>query len=167
MNRSIVWRAAAIALVGALAILSTEWALAQPLHERLSHGVALATAAVLRPLDLPAYVDGTTVYSLGYAVQVVPECNGLIGTSVVLAGVALLSLPWRRRLLLGALGLVAVAAVNLLRVTSVLVIGTRSASGADVIHEALFPLLYVVVFGYLWFVWLTREAAAVERPELA
>jgi exosortase/archaeosortase family protein len=150
-------KTAAVVFVGALGMLSEGWRGTAPIHRHVSRLLAAATELLVRLLGLPTYLDGTTVYSLGYAVRVVPECNGLVILATILTGVALLRMPRRQRLMWALVLLFAVSALNLLRITTVLVIGTRSAAIAKLTHEVVFPVVWIGVFACLWFFWLKLE----------
>lgn len=128
----------------------------------ISEGYARLVGHSVEWFGLPAYVDGTAVYSLGYAVRVVPECNGMIGTLVALAAVSLLKLSRLQRIKLYALTLVVSLMFNTMRIAGVLVLGTRSSALADTFHEVLFPAIWFCLGVGLWFQWLRHEYATQE-----
>jgi exosortase/archaeosortase family protein len=150
-------KTAAIAIVGALGMVSEGWSVSAPIHEPASRFLAVAADRLVRLLGLPTYLDGTTVYSLGFSVRVVPECNGLIIIATILTGVALLRIPRRQRLICALVLLLSVWVLNLLRIVTVLAIGTRSAANAEVAHRVVFPAIWTGLFGCLWFFWLKSE----------
>lgn len=146
-----------IVLVGGLAVLSESWRLAAGFHAPLQRLVAQGTSGFLQLFGFPIYLDESTVHSLNYSVSVIPSCDGLAPAAIVLTGVALLSVSRVQKLRLALLGVVAVYVMNVLRIATVLGVGTRSAEGAHVAHEIVFPALWLLVFGVLWLVWLRRE----------
>jgi exosortase/archaeosortase family protein len=152
----------AIVLLGGLAVFLENWPVTLGLHAPLRWLVATGSAACAGLLGLPTYLDGTTVHSLNYSVAVIPACGGLSGTVLVLATAAMFSVAWKQRLKLALIGVVLIYAFNVVRVATVLVVGTRSLGGADFLHDVGFPALWTVAFATLWFYWLLREAPAPE-----
>lgn len=157
---------AVVGVAGGLAVLSESWGPASGIHRVASRLAAVATGRVVEFLGMPAYVDGTSVYGLGYSIRVVAECDALAPAVVGLTGVALLGVSLRRKLELAALGLVLAFVLNVLRLSTVLTVGTRSQATANVLHEVVFPGAWIAVFAVLWFAWLNRLAAdeALEAP---
>lgn len=155
----------AIAALGVLAVLSEGWQFAAPLHHLLCLAAVDATDFILRTIGLPTYVDGMDIHGPGYSVSIVPACNGLVAFTVLLSGIALVSLPSITRALLALIALPAVFLANVARITTTLTIGTRSEEAARIAHETVFPLVIVLVFAALWYQWLAREAAAT-RPQV-
>jgi len=154
-NSRLITKVAVIAAVGGLASWSET--LAAGAHRALSGFLAHSVSAASDLLGMPTYVDGTAVYSLGYSVRVVPECNGLIGTSVALTAIALLRAGVRAKLQLALATFALSFALNAGRIWTVLLVGTRSQRGAEFVHETAFPVFWFGLAFGLWFYWLKHE----------
>lgn len=159
-------RASLVVVAGALAVASEQAAFCREVHLPLRELVANATGRIVELLGVPAWVDVTTVYAMGgYAVRVVPACDGL-APAVLLAGLAL-ALPaggrsWGGRFALALTGVVVAWSVNLVRIVTVLLLGTRSPGSARWIHEVAFPAIVLVAFAVLWVLWLQRSVSLLE-----
>ena len=160
LPRHFVSKVLIIGAVGCAGIASENWSRVGPGHEAVSRLVASHVGTVAGVFGLPTYVDGARVYSLGYSVRVVPKCNGAVAAVVVGLGIGLLSAPVRKRLLWAVSGVLAVHLVNLCRVFTILAIGTRSASGAAILHEWVSPSLWICLFSGLSIAWLRNELGA-------
>ena len=151
-------RTLVIVSLGGLAVFSEHSPETVALHAPLRWLVAAGAASCAGIFGLPTYLDGTTIHSINYSVAVIPACGGFSGMVLVFATAALLSLEWRLRIKFALLGVGVVYTFNVVRVSSVLMVGTRSSKGADFLHELLFPAIGTIAFAALWFYWLRREA---------
>jgi exosortase/archaeosortase family protein len=160
LPRHLVSKVLIIGVVGCAGIASENWSRTGPGHDAVSRLVASHVGAVAGVFGLPTYVDGARVYSLGFSVRVVAKCNGAVAAVVVGLGIGLLSAPVRKRLLWAVLGALAVHLVNLCRVFTILAIGTRSVSGATILHERVSPILWICLFSGFSIAWLRNELDA-------
>lgn len=145
----------AIGAVGGLASWSES--AASGAHRVTSEFLANSVSSGLSLLGMPSYVDGSAIYSLGYSVRVVPECNGFIGTSVALIAIALLRINMGTKLKLGITAFLLSFGLNAGRILTVLMVGTRSQRAADFVHEVAFPVFWFGLAFGLWFYWLKHE----------
>ena len=131
----------------------------------LCASTARLTGALLDLVGVPTYVDATRVHAIGYSLEIVPSCTALV--PVVVVGLALALLPGERlrRISLGLLGVALVVALNLLRLITLLLIGTRSTRAFEAADTWVFPALAVVVFALGAGVWLRAWEQEAE-PEL-
>lgn len=157
LTKSTLGKTAVIAAVGAIAYLLQETTALAPAHHALSRLVSSAASGLTGLAGMPTYRDGSSLYTMGYGVEVVPSCNGLVGTLIVLTGIALARLSSRSKLWLSIGGAVAVFAVNSARISTVLLVGSRSSDLAHSLHEIVFPGLWFILFGLLWYSWLHHE----------
>ncbi|HED63958.1 MAG TPA: hypothetical protein ENJ09_00220 [Planctomycetes bacterium] len=151
-------RAVALPLAfGALGTFLERWDGVRSHLAWLAGRLARATAEVMGWLGLPTYQDGASLYAVGYSIRIVPECTGLAASLLVAAAVATFPGPWGKRALrvLGALALV--EGLNLMRLVSVLLVGTRSPVWASRLHAVGFPLFFTLLAGFFWARWFRRE----------
>lgn len=114
------------------------------------------TSASLNLLGASTRVDGTIVASESFAVDIVAECTG-IGPMVVFAG-AVLAYPsrWRSKGLGALLGVVALAAINLVRITSLFWLGATFPQYLDFAHMLVWQAAIIVLSIALWLFWAER-----------
>ena len=120
-------------------------------------GIAAASGVALRAIGEPAIVAGTEIRSGTFGVNIENGCNG-IETALLLAA-AVLAFPasWRQRLIGFFLGFVAIQAVNLVRVVSLVWIGRHRPAMFDSSHTVIWQSA-VVLFGVLLFLfWASRQ----------
>jgi len=151
-------KTAILVFAGMVALLSEWFTLTRPMHAALGRWTATGVERVARTMGQPTYLDARSVHGFGYSVLVTPECDGLVAAVLLVTGVTLLSLPWRRKLLLFLLVIPGVFAANVARIVTILLIGTRNEQAADILHEIVFPVGVTLVLGVLWVRWLSHEA---------
>jgi exosortase/archaeosortase family protein len=148
-----------IAAAGCLIAATQHMAAFSDFHDLLSQWVAVACGRLTSWFGMPVYVDHTTLHSLDYSVRVTPPCNGSTGAllSVVAACVIRGSLWTKLRWAAGLLSIV--TACNVLRVITVLVVGTRSARWGTWAHDWVLPAIWMALGAVLWSAWLKKEIA--------
>jgi exosortase H (IPTLxxWG-CTERM-specific) len=129
-------------------------------------GVARVSAGALRLLGEPVTVEGTTIRSSLFSVQIENGCNGV--ETALLFGSAVLAFPapWRRRIAGLVLGFAAIQLVNLVRVVSLFWIGAHRPALFSSSHTVLWQSIVVLCGVLLFLAWATREQrvrAAAER----
>ncbi len=126
--------------------------------------VAHAAGATMRWLDPGVTVAGATIMNraTGFAIQVLAGCNGIEAAIVLVAAMLAFPAPWKRRLAGIAIGIVAIQALNMVRIASLYYLGEWSPAAFEWAHlyawQALIMLDALVVF-LLWMRSLPRPGA--------
>jgi len=124
--------------------------------------VAKAAGAVLNVLSEGVTVEGTSIRSPAFAVDVENGCNGL--ETALLLGAAVLAFPasWRARAVGLAAGFAGIQAINLVRVVSLFWIGRHRPALFSAAHTVIWQSIVVLAGVALFLVWAARQR---ERPE--
>lgn len=124
--------------------------------------IASVSAKISNVLGERVTVNGTEIHSGTFGVNIENGCNG-VETALLLAA-AVLAFPagWRQRLTGFFLGFLAIQALNLIRVVSLVWIGRHRPALFDSSHTVIWQSA-VVLFGVLIFLlWASRQ-----RPRAA
>lgn len=149
--------------------LATPWAdrvFVQP----FTQGLVDATAFLVRPFDSRVMADGDILrFSDGRgAVQVLAGCNAVEVCALLAA--AILAFPARLKYcLIGAgLGILALQAVNLLRIMTLLYLSRSSQTVFEFFHhyvwDAMIGLEGLLIF-FFWVRWQSRRGPVANRAE--
>ena len=141
-----------------------------PLVERLdvawtvARGIAWLSGWFLWSLGLvggfPVVIDGTNLASGTFRVDVSPGCSGVVPTMIYLSAVFAYPTGWRSKLIGTALGIGVIAAVNLLRVVSLFLIGVFAHQYFHDTHVYIAQALVVAIAAATWLFWAGRFADA-------
>ena len=118
------------------------------------------TSRSLNLLGTSTRADGTILSSDSFAVSIVAECTA-VGPLVLFIG-AVIAYPARLRAkTLGVLlGLVVLTVVNLIRIMSLLWIGSEYPQYLDMAHLLVWQTAIILLAIVLWLVWVERFAGA-------
>lgn len=126
--------------------------------EPFTGGVARASGVALDLLGQDMEREGTVLRNERFAVNIRNGCNGVETMIIFLAAVLAFPAPWRSRLGGLALGLVAIQAVNLVRVVALFLTGAYFPDLFDASHTVVWQTI-VILFGVLlWIFWADRFA---------
>lgn len=146
-----------VLLAGGFTLLSLNWV--------NDHAVVPFTAAVARvsglTLDLigqDVTLQGTVIRSPRFAVNIQNGCNGVETMLIFLAAVLAFPAAWRWRLIGLALGVVAIQAVNLVRVVALFLTGAYFPDLFDTSHTVIWQTLVILSGVGLWVLWANRSA---------
>ena len=95
----------------------------------------------------------------GHGVRIAPECDGMPPVLLFLAAVLVSPVPWRRRLLFGALGSLGILLLNQVRIGHLLWLSDRSPDVFHDAHEAWWPTGLVAAAGVMFLLWARRNAS--------
>ena len=127
--------------------------------------VAKTSGWLLDVIGQDVTMRGTQIVSSRFAVDIKNGCNGL--ETVIVFASAVLAFPaaWRVKLLGLAGGLVAIQAINLVRVVALFLTGAYFPSFFDSSHTVVWQSIVVACGVLLFLVWASRWAAPRQRSE--
>lgn len=118
-----------------------------------THGVTLATAALLRVFGQQVEVVGTVMRDATFAVNVKNGCNGIEALILLVSAILAFGGDWKRRLSGIALGFLVVEGANLIRIATLFEIGKHRPAAFDQFHLVIWQsviILLSVVYFVLW-----------------
>lgn len=124
-----------------------------------TRGVAAASAAVLRGLGQDVTTDGTILRSPSFAVDVKNGCNGLEALLLLIAAIAAYPASWKTRMAGILAGSVIIEGVNLIRVSSLFIIGRDYPRFFDSFHITIWQTVIFVLSIGLFTLWSSRFAS--------
>lgn len=163
------WRREAVFLAVFLALLAGSFTLISwnPVNDHVvepfTAGVAKVSGATLSLLGQDVVMRGTIIESPRFAVNIRNGCNGVETMLIFLAAVLAFPAPWAARAIGLAVGIVAIQAVNLLRVVALFFTGAYFPSWFDTSHTVIWQSLVILCGVLLWILWADRVA----RPKRA
>lgn len=124
--------------------------------------VARLSGAVLGLIGEDITVTGCELRSPRFAVTIYNGCNGLITSLIFVSGVLAFPASWRAKAAGVIAGLLAIQAINLVRIVSLYYIGVFLPDYFDESHILIWQSLVILAGVGLWIVW-ARSAAAASR----
>jgi exosortase/archaeosortase family protein len=117
---------------------------------------ARAAGFLAKVLDPAVTVAGTRVLADGFALDVVKGCTSLGPFAIFVAAVFAVptSLSWKVLGIFG--GFVTLAAINLVRITSLLYLGSAFPSVVEVVHLLVWQSIMILLAVVLWLWWRSK-----------
>jgi len=132
--------------------------------EPFTAGVARASGMTLNLLGQGITMHGTVIENQRFAVNIRNGCNGVETMLIFISAVLAFPASWRARSAGLVLGVLAIQAVNLLRVVALFYTGAYFPRLFDASHTVVWQTL-VILFGVLlWIFWANRYAAPSPPP---
>jgi exosortase H (IPTLxxWG-CTERM-specific) len=126
-----------------------------PLVGPLEALAARVTAALAHAAGTEALRAGTVVYHPGgFAFQISRGCLGLVPLALLATGIVAYPASRRRKLWGLAVGLPALAALNLLRLVQLFITGVRWPGAFDLDHDVVWQVIVVLATLGIWLAWL-------------
>jgi exosortase H (IPTLxxWG-CTERM-specific) len=125
--------------------------------------VVRSSAWLITLVDAQVVAGGKVLQSTrnGFAVSIEAGCNGIEAAIVLLSAMLAFPAPWKHRIVGMLAGLLAVQALNVVRVVSLFYLGQWSTAAFDWAHlyawQALI-MLDVLIVGLVWMRMLPRPA---------
>ena len=129
--------------------------------------VADTSSAVIRAFDGDARSQGEMVYSTrtGFAMIIMAGCNGVEAMLVLLAGILAYPAPWKLKLVGLAAGIVAIQALNLVRIVSLFYIGQWDMKWFEWAHLYAWQALIMLDALLVWMLWIRAiPSPAADEP---
>jgi exosortase H (IPTLxxWG-CTERM-specific) len=108
-------------------------------------------------------MSGTVIRSPRFAVNIENGCNGVETMLIFLAAVLAFPAPWKARAIGLVFGILAIQAVNLVRVVALFYTGAYFPTWFDTSHTVIWQSLVILSGVLLWILWADRVA----RPKPA
>lgn len=126
--------------------------------EPFTAGIAKVSGVTLNLLGQKITMKGTQIRNEKFGVNIRNGCNGVETMIIFLAAVFAFPAPWKARFLGLGLGVVAIQAVNLVRVVALFLTGVYLPNLFDSSHTVIWQTI-VILFGVLlWIFWANRYA---------
>jgi exosortase H (IPTLxxWG-CTERM-specific) len=126
--------------------------------EPFTAGIAKVSGATLNLLGQNVKMSGVQIRNESFGVSIRNGCNGVETMIIFLAAVFAFPAPWKARFLGLAIGIVAIQAVNLVRVVALFLTGAYFPKFFDSSHTVIWQTI-VILFGVLlWIFWANRFA---------
>lgn len=121
-----------------------------------TNGVAQVSTRAIQAMDPAVTVTGNTIFSTrnGFGIEILAGCNGVEAMIVLVAAILAFPAPWKHKLIGIALGVVAVQALNLVRIVSLFYLGQWSHAAFEWAHLYLWQALVMLDALLVWLVWL-------------
>lgn len=119
-------------------------------------GITWMTGALMRAAGLEVVQSATELAWRGERVSVMNGCNAIEALGILWAAVLAFPAPALLRLGAMAVGTVVIQAVNLVRVASLVVARSLVPSTFQLMHEAIWPALIILLAMAIWLVWIVK-----------
>lgn len=152
-----------VLLAGGFTLISLNWVNDHAI-EPFTAGIARVSGVVLDLMGQNISQQGTILRGSRFAVNIRNGCNGVEAMLIFLAAVLAFPAPWRSRLLGLAFGILAIQAVNLVRVVALFLTGAYFPSFFDASHTVVWQTLVILSGVLLWIFWANRFAVPPAEP---
>jgi exosortase H (IPTLxxWG-CTERM-specific) len=127
--------------------------------------LAAISAGIVKGFDPGVAADGKVLHSADgeFAVSIEAGCNGVEATIVLVAAILAFPASWQRKLAGLGLGILAVQALNVIRVISLFYLGQWNFDAFDFAHRYVWQALIMLDVLIVWLLWvrtLSRRAPA-------
>lgn len=118
--------------------------------------VAKASAGIVTTFDGNAVSQGKALFNpkTGFGVVIEAGCNGVEAMLVLLAGILAYPAPWRSKAIGLAIGVVAIQALNLVRIVSLFYLGQWNAQWFEWAHLYVWQALIMLDALIVWLLWM-------------
>jgi len=142
-------------LGGSFTLISIHW-INDHVIEPFTGGIARLSGAALNLLGQHVALRGTVIQGPHFAVNIRNGCNGVEAMLIFLSAVLAFPASWRSRLAGLALGILAIQAVNLVRVVSLYLTGAYLPRFFDASHTVIWQSVVILCGVLLWVFWANR-----------
>jgi exosortase H (IPTLxxWG-CTERM-specific) len=131
-----------------------------------TNALAAISTSIVTVFDANVIASGKVIRSVtnGFAVSIEAGCNGVEATIVLLAAIFAFPAPWRHKLIGIAIGIVAVQALNVVRVISLFYIGQWDHAVFEWAHQYVWQALIMLDVLIVWLIWVRRIPRADDLP---
>jgi exosortase H (IPTLxxWG-CTERM-specific) len=131
-----------------------------------TNALAAISTALVTLFDHDVVASGNVIRSgsNGFAVSIEAGCNGVEATLVLLAAILAYPAPWGYRFIGLGIGVVAVQALNVVRVISLFYLGQWNFTVFEWAHLYVWQALIMLDVLIVWLVWVRRVPAMDDDP---
>ena len=164
-RKRFIIRFAVLLVLGFLAIAPplVQMRVLQPFTESL----AVMSAVLLGGVGHDVSRAGTTLFSPTFAVDVRNGCNAVEAALILIAAILATPARWKKKLIGIAGGLVVLQAINLVRISSLYLLGYYDRELFDLFHSAVWQVLIILVALGIFVFWSVKIAARRDTPAAA
>lgn len=128
--------------------------------------LAQASAWLVTLFDASVHAEGIVLRNIqnGFAVSIEPGCNGIEASIVLIAAILAFPAPWKHKLLGLLAGLVAIQALNLVRIISLFYLGQWNMEVFEWAHLYLWQALIMLDALVVFVIWV-RLIPASAKPD--
>ena len=121
-----------------------------------TEGLARLSAGLVTIFDPNVAAAGRVLQSTrnGFAVSIEAGCNGVEAALILICAMVAFPAPWKHRLAGIAIGLVAVQALNVVRVVSLFYLGQWNERAFEWAHLYLWQALVMLDVLIVWLIWI-------------
>lgn len=135
-----------------------------PINDRVivpfTSGLAAVASWILNLLGQQTSAFGTGISSPTFAVDVKNGCNGIEAMLILLAAILAFPMSWRARVQGIALGTVLIQILNMIRITTLYLLGKYHPQLFDIFHNAVWQVVIVFSAVVFFFGWVRRVGSA-------
>jgi exosortase H (IPTLxxWG-CTERM-specific) len=113
-----------------------------------------ASLVQLFDANVTAYSNVIQSTSNGFGVAIMPGCNGVEACIILIAAMFAFPAPWRAKLAGLGIGILAVQAVNVLRIVSLFYLGQWNMQWFEFAHLYLWQALIMLDVLVVWLLWV-------------
>ena len=143
------------------AVMSIPWFIDHVFLKNLEFN-AMASSWILQRLGVDATCTGLTVMSPRFAMQIRRGCEAMEPLAVYIAAVLAFPASWRSKAIGIGVGLIALPALNFLRIVTLYFAGVHWPSAFETLHVEVWQTLFVIFGLVLWLGWAWQ---ALDRDE--
>ena len=131
--------------------------------------VAAISAGIVKGFDPGVAADGKVLHSADgeFAVSIEAGCNGVEATIVLVAAILAFPASWQRKLAGLGLGILAVQALNVIRVISLFYLGQWNFDAFDFAHRYVWQALIMLDVLIVWLLWVRTLSWRASAPASA
>jgi exosortase H (IPTLxxWG-CTERM-specific) len=147
------------------ALLSATASAERLLHSPLSRLTAILVTQILSLLG-SASTSGNSILFNSFSASVDEACDGVLPTYIFIAAVLAFPSRWRSKAWGIALGTASIFMINLLRVVSLMIVGSRWPDLFEQVHIYVWQALVIALSMGIWVLWVeafVRPGAAPRR----
>ena len=123
------------------------------IHDPMNRVATVLSAGILRLAGLPAEVEGSSLVSDGFSMNILKGCNGVYAISIFLASVLAYPSRWTEKARGAVLGGLFLFLVNVGRVISLFLVGLYRPEWAEWFHVYFWQTGIVLIAILAWFFW--------------
>ena len=146
-------------LLGLFTLSQTSLATTLVFHP-VAKGIAKLASLLLRLFNIDAQAQGSVIHSGSFAAMVDTNCTGLFVIFIYLSALVAYPSGMREKAFGVALGCAALFTLNLLRVATLVIVGSARPDMLNVAHYLIWQSLMIVAAICLWLFWAERVADA-------